>query len=49
MDNAHGNAVISMDGDLQHPPALIPEMIQKWEEGYDVVLPLERILKRFLF
>lgn len=37
MDNARGNAVISMDGDLQHPPELIPEMIQKWEEGYDVV------------
>ncbi|MBB4805458.1 dolichol-phosphate mannosyltransferase [Chryseobacterium defluvii] len=37
MDHAHGNAVISMDGDLQHPPELIPEMIRKWEEGYDVV------------
>ncbi|AZA76473.1 glycosyltransferase [Chryseobacterium sp. G0186] len=37
MDNAQGNAVISMDGDLQHPPELIPEMIKKWEEGYDVV------------
>jgi len=37
MDHAHGNAVISMDGDLQHPPELIPEMIKKWEEGYDVV------------
>lgn len=28
MDNASGNAVISMDGDLQHPPELIPEMIK---------------------
>lgn len=37
MDHAHGNAVISMDGDLQHPPELIPAMIKKWEEGYDVV------------
>ncbi|EJL68239.1 glycosyltransferase family 2 protein [Chryseobacterium populi] len=37
MDHAHGNAVISMDGDLQHPPELIPELIRKWEEGYDVV------------
>ncbi|WP_223598678.1 glycosyltransferase family 2 protein [Chryseobacterium sp. GVT01B] len=37
MDSAQGNAVISMDGDLQHPPEIIPEMIQKWEEGYDVV------------
>lgn len=38
MDYADGNAVISMDADLQHPPELIPEMIQKWEESFDVVL-----------
>ncbi|MFY7815247.1 MAG: glycosyltransferase family 2 protein, partial [Chryseobacterium taeanense] len=37
MDFAYGNAVISMDGDLQHPPELIPQMIGKWEEGYDIV------------
>jgi dolichol-phosphate mannosyltransferase len=33
----NSDAVISMDGDLQHPPALIPELIARWEEGYDVV------------
>jgi glycosyltransferase involved in cell wall biosynthesis len=33
----NSDAVISMDGDLQHPPALIPELITRWEEGYDVV------------
>jgi len=38
MDHADGNAVISMDADLQHPPELIPELIQKWEGGFDVVL-----------
>ena len=38
LDFADGNAVISMDADLQHPPELIPELIEKWEEGYDVVL-----------
>jgi len=26
-----------MDGDLQHPPQLLPEMIHKWQEGYDIV------------
>src|SRR5438477_2179420 len=26
-----------MDGDLQHPPELLPEMVARWEEGYDVV------------
>ena len=36
-DYAKGDAVIIMDADLQHPPAVIPRMIQKWEEGYDDV------------
>lgn len=30
---ASGDAVIVMDGDLQHPPELIPEMIRYWNEG----------------
>lgn len=34
---SNSDAIISMDGDLQHPPHLIPELIGKWEEGYDVV------------
>ncbi|WP_312823621.1 glycosyltransferase family 2 protein [Epilithonimonas sp.] len=38
IDFANGNAVISMDADLQHPPELIPELIEKWENGFDVVL-----------
>lgn len=37
MDFAAGDAVITMDGDLQHPPALIPKLIEKWQEGYDIV------------
>jgi len=32
-----GDAVIVMDVDLQDPPELIPEMVKKWKEGYDVV------------
>lgn len=32
-----GDAVITMDADLQHPPKLIPELIKKWEDGFDVV------------
>lgn len=32
-----GSAVISMDGDLQHPPSLIPQMISIWRDGYDIV------------
>lgn len=36
-DYATGDAVIIMDADLQHPPSVIPEMLKKWEEGYDDV------------
>ncbi len=35
---ANGHAVINMDGDLQHPPELIPEFISKWENGYELVI-----------
>jgi glycosyltransferase involved in cell wall biosynthesis len=37
MDYAAGDAVIVIDADLQDPPKLILEMIEKWKEGYDVV------------
>lgn len=37
IDSSNANAVISMDADLQHPPEIIPEMIKKWEEGFDMV------------
>lgn len=35
---AKGDAVVVMDADLQDPPALIPEMITKWENGADIVV-----------
>lgn len=37
MDYAFGDCVISMDCDMQHPPEIIPQMLQKWEEGFEVV------------
>lgn len=37
LDNATGNAVITLDGDLQDPPELIPKLIDKWKAGYSVV------------
>lgn len=36
-DNANGEYIIAMDGDLQHDPNEIPAFIEKLEEGYDVV------------
>lgn len=38
LEAVQGDAAILMDGDLQHPPRYIPEMVRIWsEEGYDVV------------
>ncbi len=59
LDYARGDAVITMDSDLQHPPELIPELIKKWQEGYDVVYtcrqhtadtgPLKNITSRLFY
>ena len=37
IDNCNGKAVVIMDGDLQDPPELIPELYTKYKEGYNVV------------
>tara|TARA_Y100000588_G_scaffold371652_1_gene443229 strand:- start:1530 stop:2549 length:1020 start_codon:yes stop_codon:yes gene_type:complete len=37
LEHCRGQAVILLDADLQDPPELIPQMIAKWREGYDVV------------
>ena len=46
MDCSVGNAMISMDADLQHPPELIPELIKKWEEGFDIVFTIRTYPKQ---
>lgn len=42
LDNCKGDAAVVIDADLQDPPQVILEMIQKWEEGYDVVFGKRR-------
>ena len=37
MDYARGDAIVIIDADLQDPPAVIPQMLDKWREGYEVV------------
>ena len=39
---ARGRAVIMMDADLQHPPALLPQLLRKWREGFDIVHAVRR-------
>jgi len=36
-DYAFGDCVVIMDADLQHPPSVIPQMLEQWEGGYDDV------------
>ena len=37
LDFARGDAVVTMDGDLQHPPEVIPELVARWEQGDEIV------------
>jgi polyisoprenyl-phosphate glycosyltransferase len=37
IDQARGDAIIIIDADLQDPPEVIPRMVAKWQEGFDVV------------
>lgn len=37
LDHGDGDAVITMDGDLQHPPELLPQMLRLWEQGNEIV------------
>ena len=38
LEHANGDCVIALDGDLQHPPELIPRLLERWRDGCDLVL-----------
>ena len=42
LDHAEGDAVITMDGDLQHPPEMVPEMLACWEKGFQIVQTIRK-------
>ncbi|MDQ2720070.1 MAG: glycosyltransferase family 2 protein [Bacteroidota bacterium] len=42
IDISNADCVISMDGDMQHPPELIPELLAAWENGYDIVYTVRK-------
>lgn len=37
IDHASGDGIVCMDADLQHPPECIPQIIEKFEEGYEII------------
>ena len=41
-DMSHTDAVMCMDGDMQHPPAMIPQFLALWEEGNDIVYSIRK-------
>ena len=45
LDVAQGQAVVLMDGDLQDPPELIEQFLDRWRRGYDVVYAIRRTRK----
>ncbi len=49
LDFAKGDCVISLDADLQHPPEMFIHMLEKWEEGYEVVYTRRKEDKRQSF
>lgn len=42
LQHSSGDAVVLMDADLQHPPELLPELVARWREGYEVVYAQRR-------
>jgi glycosyltransferase involved in cell wall biosynthesis len=42
LDHAEGDVVITMDGDLQHPPEMVPEMLAYWEKGFEIVQTIRK-------
>jgi len=42
IDHARGRAVIPMDVDMQDPPEVLPEMVAKWRDGYEMVFGVRR-------
>ncbi len=39
---ARGDAVVCLDADLQDPPEIVPEMVQRWRDGFDIVYAVRR-------
>ncbi|MCK9611497.1 MAG: glycosyltransferase family 2 protein [Bacteroidales bacterium] len=53
ISTAKGDCIIMMDGDMQHPPEIVPQMVEKWKEGFDIVYTIREqdkslsLFKRF--
>jgi dolichol-phosphate mannosyltransferase len=46
LEDARGDVIVTMDSDLQHPPSLLPQMVERWHEGNDVVFTTKAVSSR---
>jgi glycosyltransferase involved in cell wall biosynthesis len=49
LEHASGQAVVCLDGDLQDPPEVIGDLVEKWREGFEVVYAIRRKRKESVF
>jgi len=49
LDKSCGECVVMMDADLQHPPALLRQLVEKWRQGYDIVYTVRQASKELSF
>ncbi|HSU39096.1 MAG TPA: glycosyltransferase family 2 protein, partial [Polyangiaceae bacterium] len=49
LDHARGKAIMVLDGDLQDPPEVLPDLIRRWKDGYDVVYAVRTKRKENIF
>jgi glycosyltransferase involved in cell wall biosynthesis len=49
LEHASGQAVVCMDADLQDPPEMVPTLVEKWREGFEVVYAIRRRRKESMF
>lgn len=49
LQHAQGDAVVVLDADLQDPPEVVPQFLEQWQAGYDVVYAIRRKRKESMF
>jgi len=48
IDHAHGDCMVTIDADLQHPPETILTMLNEWQKGFNIVTAIRKEIKNCL-